>query len=223
MGREKSWFSLRKDRPYFRFGVCEPYFKDRSSPEVWRQFEIAVERVRASGCLIESVELPDGFELVHVMHRRIMAAEAAAIHRQEFTDRRDDYSPHVARLLEEGITLSAVDYAGALFHRERFERNVGRWLWLWNKSAQYPLDAILIPATPTTAPTTESTGDPMFNSPWSYARKPSATIPIAVDAAGLPIGMQVSGLMERDTLEAAKICAAAIKWGESPSLLQELS
>lgn len=119
--------------------------------------------------------------------------------------------------------MSAVDYAEALFHRDRFERDVSRWLWLWNKSEQYPLDAILIPATPTTAPTTESTGDPMFNSPWSYARSSSATFPFAVDEGGLPIGMQVIGWLERDTLDAAKVCEAAINWNQLPPLLKELN
>jgi aspartyl-tRNA(Asn)/glutamyl-tRNA(Gln) amidotransferase subunit A len=221
MGREDSWFSFRKERTGYQFGVCKPFFKDRSSAEVWEHFETAVERIRANGCRVEQVEAPDGFEVVHVMHRRIMAAEAATIHRREFADRRDEYSPQVSRLLDEGLALSAVDYAEALFHREEFKHNVSRWLWLWDKNASRPLDAILIPATPTTAPTTDSTGDPVFNSPWSYARNPSATIPIAVDAAGLPIGLQVIGLMERDTLEAAKICAAAINWGESTPLLKE--
>ncbi|HUE70675.1 MAG TPA: amidase [Pirellulaceae bacterium] len=214
-----SWFNIRDEGPPYHFGVCEPFFKEHSSPEVWKHFESAVKRVRASGCQVEAVGVPDGFAQVHVMHRRVMAAEAAAIHRQEFTESRKDYSPHVARLIEEGLALPAIDYADALFHRERFKSACNR---LFSPRTDMQLDAILIPATPTVAPTTESTGDPVFNSPWSYSRHPSATIPIAVSAEGLPIGMQIVGLIERDTVELTRACETAVRWDQTPLLLREL-
>jgi Asp-tRNA(Asn)/Glu-tRNA(Gln) amidotransferase A subunit family amidase len=215
-----SWISLRDEGKPFRFGVCAAFFQSRSSPEVWSKFESAIEKIRSSGCLLEPVDIPSGFDQVHTMHRRIMAAEAAAIHRQEFADHRSEYSPHVARLIEEGIILPAVDYAEALFHKERFDSAFCRWMHIRESNT---FNAMLIPATPTTAPMTDTTGDPIFNSPWSYSRKPSATIPVGVSADGLPIGLQVIGLMEKDTLEAARVCEQAIGWHESPPILKEVN
>jgi aspartyl-tRNA(Asn)/glutamyl-tRNA(Gln) amidotransferase subunit A len=203
-----------------RLAYCEEYFKDNSSLEVWRTFAAGIKRLRESGLIIEQVDIPEGFETVHAMHRQIMAAEAAAIHRPEYAQNRHGYSSHVSQLIDEGLRMTAVDYAEALFHRHRFSNQ----LWQWFEHESETIDAILIPATPSEAPTTDSTGDPKFNSPWSYAGTPSATLPIGVTAAGLPIGMQILGAwvkFNEHTLAVAKYVEPIVKSNERPQLLEE--
>jgi hypothetical protein len=52
---------------------------------------------------------------------------------------------------------------------------------------------------PTTAPANlDTTGDPRFNSPWSYAGLPAVTVPCALSPAGLPIGIQLVGPAHSD-------------------------
>jgi len=56
-----------------------------------------------------------------------------------------------------------------------------------------PYDAILAPATNCVAPDRTTTGDPVFNSPWSYVGFPVVSFPIGASPNGLPIAMQLIG------------------------------
>ena len=47
-----------------------------------------------------------------------------------------------------------------------------------------------MPATTTVAPDAATTGDPAFNSPWSFLGWPSATVSVGVGPSGLPVGVQ---------------------------------
>src|SRR4029079_1792879 len=79
----------------------------------------------------------------------------------------------------------------ALEHREQFRVAAAEI------AAKF--DALIMPATPTTAPANlDTTGNPRFNSPWSYAGLPAVTIPCALSPAGLPIGIQLVGPANRD-------------------------
>ena len=71
---------------------------------------------------------------------------------------------------------------------------------------------LAMPAAPTTAPTRETTGDPRFNSPWSYAGLPAITIPCGFSDDGLPIGLQLvgAGEEERELLTAAEWCRGRV-------------
>jgi len=54
-------------------------------------------------------------------------------------------------------------------------------------------DALMTPAAPGTAPDTSTTGDPVMNGPWTLADFPTMTLPHALGANGLPVGVQLSG------------------------------
>jgi Asp-tRNA(Asn)/Glu-tRNA(Gln) amidotransferase A subunit family amidase len=57
----------------------------------------------------------------------------------------------------------------------------------------------------------DSTGDPVMNLPWTHAGLPTLTIPAGFNAAGLPLGLQVTGrwygdeVMMRQGMEIEKI------------------
>ena len=56
------------------------------------------------------------------------------------------------------------------------------------------VDLLLTPATLTPAPEgLSSTGDPAFNSPWSYNGLPTVVLPVRLSPEGLPIGIQLVG------------------------------
>jgi Asp-tRNA(Asn)/Glu-tRNA(Gln) amidotransferase A subunit family amidase len=62
-------------------------------------------------------------------------------------------------------------------------------------------DALLTPAAPGEAPEGLGwTGDPGFNSLWTSLHVPCATIPAGEGPAGLPLGVQVVGLDDAETL-----------------------
>src|SRR5581483_7589970 len=83
------------------------------------------------------------------------------------------------------------------------------------------IDAFLTPATSTPAPDAGSTGDPAFNSPWSYTGLPTVCMPTALSPDGLPLGIQLVGprFAENKLLAAALWCEAALGFAlEEPPL-----
>ncbi len=55
------------------------------------------------------------------------------------------------------------------------------------------VDALVTPATLGAAPDPSTTGDPVFNSPWSLLGLPTVSFPIGLSADGLPLAVQRSG------------------------------
>ena len=217
------WFStfdwLKKESARkFDFTYCEEYFAADSSPTVWQAFEAALEKLRQDGHRVKQVPPIRSFDRVHQMHRRIMAVEAARIHRQTFEKQPECYSQHVAALLSEGLSMPAMDYADAIAHWEFGRRNNWRWLDT-DGNIMHQGCALLTPATATTAPALDTTGDPKFNSPFSFYGMPSATVPIGTNAEGLPIGLQLVSRSGQWVLIAALIAERCSDWNRVPSLL----
>ena len=59
------------------------------------------------------------------------------------------------------------------------------------------VDALITPATVSTAPDPSTTGDPAFNSPWSYTGLPTVSFPIGLAPDGLPVAVQLVGCVPR--------------------------
>lgn len=177
--------------------VVEDAFLAAMSPEVRSAFEKSLGLLQRSFDL-ETYTLPQPMETLHAHHRRIMAVEAAAVHRQAFAATPQKFGPQVRGLIEEGLQVTAVDY---LVSREHQQRQTNEVLQQWPDGA-----VLIMPATLTVAPELSTTGDARFNSPWSYLGLPAATIPCGLSPAGLPIGLQLVGLDERELLSAAVTC-----------------
>lgn len=177
------WVAPRPTPP--RLGVLGGFFHEAASPDVQQGFAAALARLRDAGASIEDISPPITFKDVIANHRRVMAVEAAAYHRGNFPERRTEYGPCVAALLDDGLAATALDYADALAHRERFSRDLDLL------ASHY--DALLTPATSSTPPGLESTGDPRFNAPFSYAGVPTVSITSGLAPDGLPVGLQIIG------------------------------
>ena len=119
------------------------------------------------------VELADpvDFEQILIKHRIVMAAEAAHTHSQRLEEAPEDYPPRIRALVEEGRSLLAHEYLSA--HADMLKAATAV------SDSLVPLDALIMPATINTAPDPSTTGDPAFNSPWSYAGLPTVSFPVA--------------------------------------------
>jgi len=196
-----------------RLGVLEDFFLSRADEAIRSVTRAALARLGDCGATIRAVELPPGFDELDECHRRIMAVEAAAVHRGPFREHRAGYGPKLAALLDEGLSTLAVDYAAALAHQREFCRRVDPWLG--------PLDAMVMPATETTAPATlETTGPADFQRPWSYAGVPAVTIPCGLAADGMPAGLQLVGPRngEAGLLRVAQWCERSLDFRHLPPL-----
>ncbi len=197
-------------------GVLGGFFRQEADEESLAAFDQTVERLLGAGATIVDAELPDSFARVHQFHARIMAVEAALYHRRTFERDRGQFSDSLGALLEKGLKTRSVDYAEALAHQRLFRREAQRL------AARF--DALVCPATPTPAPPRlDTTGDPRFNSPWSYAGLPTVSLPIALSSAGLPIGLQCIGQAwsEPRLFTTAAWCGRATRWGKSPPCLTD--
>lgn len=198
-----------------RLGLLRGFFEERADAAMREALEDALARLKAAGATVVECPLPENFLEVHSMHRRIMAVEAAEYHRCEYAAHSEQYGPNISALIEEGLSVTAVDYAAALkfqsmFRHEAFEMIAN-------------VDALVTPGAPTPAPADlGTTGDPSFNSPWSLAGLPTVTLPCSLAANGLPCGLQLIGRWrgERELLKTALWCERRLEFSACPPALE---
>jgi aspartyl-tRNA(Asn)/glutamyl-tRNA(Gln) amidotransferase subunit A len=195
-----------------RLGRLRGLFEDRSEPGMLRLLDGAVERLRARGAQVAEVALPAAFAEVIQRHRVVMAVESASFHAERLRHHPDDYGPCIRRLLEEGLACPAPEYARCKEHQAQLRRAMA--------SCLEGLDALLMPAAPGPAPDAATTGDPVFNSPWSYVGFPTVSFTAGTSPEGLPLAIQLAGRpwAEDGLLAAAAWCenVVGIDLGEPP-------
>ena len=106
-----------------RIGLPRPYFCDLLDPAVRAAFEAAVDRVRAGGAELATVDIPHAPEIPRT-YRHTQLREAYAAHATTLAARGGDYSPAVRQRLELGRSVSAADYARAQEIRETLRGEV---------------------------------------------------------------------------------------------------
>jgi aspartyl-tRNA(Asn)/glutamyl-tRNA(Gln) amidotransferase subunit A len=196
-----------------RLGLLDPGMLAIPDEAVQGAMQSVLKALTQVGAEIQPVSMPQIFGDVLKNHRQIMAAEAAAYHRERFASHRDQYGPKIASLLDEGLAITAVDYLAAkAWHRE-FRRQAADLL--------DGVDALIMPSTHTTAPATlETTGTPHFQVPWSLARLPVVSIPCGIAADGMPAGIQLIGRAddEMKLLSVATWCEQILGFDALPAL-----
>ena len=175
------------------------FFDRRADPVMLDLFERALDVLAKAGA--DVVDLDDGaidFEGIITRHRTIMAAEAAAGHEQRFSEQRPQYASHICGLVLEGLATPVTEYVRCL----------------WRHSTEPAIDCVLVtPATIGPAPDTSTTGNPCFNTPFSYLGWPSISFPMSLAADGLPVALQLvkSGQSEENLFAVASWCESVIR------------
>jgi Asp-tRNA(Asn)/Glu-tRNA(Gln) amidotransferase A subunit family amidase len=197
-----------------RLGLLEGFFQEQASPEVRDSMARVVQTLDSHGAQVQAASLESDIAEVHQRHRRVMAVEAAEYHRPWFPARRAEYGLWIAALLDEGWSTTAIDYAEALRRQTEFQIEV--------LVALADADALILPATVTPAPGLETTGDPRFNSLWSYCGLPTVCIPCSLSPDGLPLGLQLVGwpFSEGSLLAVAAWCEEHLNFSAVPPLLK---
>jgi aspartyl-tRNA(Asn)/glutamyl-tRNA(Gln) amidotransferase subunit A len=140
-----------------------------------------------------------------------MAVEAAAYHGERMRRHPDDYPPKVRGLIEHGVATPAPHFANVMAHFEALREEIERaFVDTWK--------TFITPAAAGPAPTAETTGDPAFNSPWSYVGLPTVSLPFAWARDGLPLAVQLVGerWCEDDLLAVANMLEADIAFERRP-------
>ena len=201
------WFE--RARPP-RLAVIEDYHSETSEPAALEAFRASIARLEEAGATVERLSLPASFAGMHASHRLVMAVEAAEVHREDFAERPDTYRPVITSIIETGLAAAAVDYRAARVHQQRFAADLAAVL----DAPAGPVIA-LSPATVASAPplSDNSTGDPQFNSVWSFSGLPTCGVPACLDEDGLPLSLQLGAARESFALfRAAAWCEAVLEF-----------
>jgi Asp-tRNA(Asn)/Glu-tRNA(Gln) amidotransferase A subunit family amidase len=128
----------------------------------------------------------------------ILLAEAAEYHRRWATESPEKYGADVLRLIRRGLDVTDSEYTEALIQRQ--------WLADSALRAMEGIDALVVPATAIVAPPVDAGHEvreqlARFTRPFNTTRQPVAVLPAPV--TGLPVGIQVAGRTNAETLRAA--------------------
>jgi amidase len=188
-------------------------FADKSDSETKDNLRFAADRFANAGARLEQIAPPASYARVAGAFWKILAAEPAAYHRHALENRPESFDPRTREFLEKGLAMPAARYLEALEVQREFRRETAAILRRF--------DAILAPSTPSAAPAgLESTGDPVFNNPWSMSGNPVAGLPSRLSASGLPLAIQLVGasFAEARLLALARWCEEALAFEHAPAL-----
>ena len=199
-------------RKQLKIGWLKDQFWNAAHAQTQQLMSGAIDRLGSSSIEIPQVGLPFSFAEVTAYHRTIMAVEAAAYHRSQFKQHQSQYGRNISRLIEEGFSTSEATYESARAHQKRLIAESKSWF--------NDVEGWIMPATPAGAPPDLSTtGDPRFNSPWSYVGLPALTIPYGLTAEGMPVGMQIVGGSTGRILATGRQIELALGFRAQPALL----
>ena len=194
-------------------GVLKGYFHDHADQETRDHIAETVRRLERAGATVEEAATPADFDQAYEDHITIFTTEAASFHQPMYERQAQDYQPKMRGLIASGLEVDGVTYARAQERRRQFTTYV---VDMSGKS-----DIILTPSTPSAAPgEITSTGNPMFQGPWTFSELPAITIPSGIGVSGLPLGIQLaaSPFSEDRLLAAAAWCEAALGVSLSPPI-----
>jgi aspartyl-tRNA(Asn)/glutamyl-tRNA(Gln) amidotransferase subunit A len=187
-----------------RLGRLRGLFAAQAEPAVAAMVDRAVASLEKKGAKLRDVALPGSFDEVLTRHRIVMAVEAAQYHEPRLRRHPDDYGPCITQLLNEGLACPAPEYARTKEHQKLLSKEVA--------SAIASGEVLLTPATTGPAPDAATTGDPAFNSPWSYTGLPTVSFVAGWTEDGLPLALQLVGTAgsEPQLLAVARWCEEAL-------------
>ena len=201
------WARGAVERPLLNRPIWLPELIDTT--EITASLSAAIERLGDAGADVSAV--PDRGIQVHMIeplirdHRIILASEAASVHRDLGDAKPLFYPPRIEQLLEEGNEIRAMDYVQAREHQTKHQGS--------SEALFRHVDAWVTPAAPGAAPDPSTTGDPVFNSPWSLLGLPTVSFPIGLSADGMPLAVQLIGRAGFDLhlLRTAEWCETVIR------------
>ena len=191
-----------------RLGVPRRHIEGHVDDEVEAAFWAAVEEFRSAGATVVDVD-PPALEYAATTAVTLRTAEACAHHAATLRRTPEGYSDALRRQLEQGMSLTAVDYLQA----QRARRVIGAEM-----SAVFgEIDLLLSPTTPTAATLIEDGMQAVRDRPWevgphqynvarvfSLLGFPVLSLPCGYTRSGLPISLQIGGRRwEETTLLAA--------------------
>jgi amidase len=178
-----------------RIGIDRGYATDGVDGQVVAAL-VEAERVLVGlGATIREVRFPDSQKLVS-QWIAMCSVETAAAHVDTYPARKSEYGPDLAALIEQGLATKGTEIALISLERLRFSRELSELF--------KAVDVLLIPTMPVPIPSLKLMKaygeDPnvllsilRFTAPFDFSGSPTLTLPNGLDAAGMPLSMQLAG------------------------------
>jgi aspartyl-tRNA(Asn)/glutamyl-tRNA(Gln) amidotransferase subunit A len=190
-------------------------FMEKATDEIRANVIAAADRFARAGARIEQIPPPPSFGELGKAFWTILTTEPAAYHQEALENQPGTFDPKTLEFLKKGLETPAVKYLRSIEVQRRFRREAAAILQHY--------DALLVPSTNFTAPAgLDSTGDPIFNNPWSMSGNPVVGLPSGLSSQGLPMGVQLVGaaFAEGRLLALARWCEKELGFTELPSLVR---
>ena len=189
---------------------------ESAEPAMLEAIEAASRRLSAAGHDVSERSLPGLLTAAHDNHWELVAAEVAQSHRDLFSKYGASYTPKLRDLIERGHRVEKSRVEEIQTHRRQCIDRIDELFDTY--------DLLLTASAPGPAPHgLDSTGEPRMNLLWTYVGFPTLTLPMSLDASGLPLGMQLVGRRKKDQalLASGTVIEPLLAFTDKPSLRQE--
>ncbi|MFB6192235.1 MAG: amidase [Haloarculaceae archaeon] len=189
------WRTLPAKRRRPTLGVPDAAYLEQATETGRERFERQLDALADAGYGIERTDALSDIEPINDEHVELMAAEAAAVHRERgwYPAHEDAYAEATRELLADGSEVPVARVADA--RRARIERRAA----LTDRMDDRGIDLWVSPGAPGAAPEgLDTTGDPVMNLPWTNTGLPTVTLPVDETGEGLPLGLQCSARFGAD-------------------------
>ena len=167
-----------------RIALCRTPWWERADPATHAAVEAAAGRIAEAGATVTELELPAHFAGLETGNNTIMMYEGRRSLAHEFARHEDKLSDKLKARMANGLEISFDDYRAAIDLARQCRREFG--------DVADGVDAILVPSAVGEAPEgLDSTGDALFNRPWTTIGVPCVTLPSTTGRNGLPVGIQL--------------------------------
>jgi Asp-tRNA(Asn)/Glu-tRNA(Gln) amidotransferase A subunit family amidase len=191
----RDWKEAEEAHLQVVLGVPEGPYLHKASKEGLDHFRRVCARLSEKGFTIRPVEMLEDIDDILRDHSVLMAAEAAITHREWFSAYSHFYSNETAELVRRGQGVRQDKFAECRAGREKLRERLSHII------SSHNLTALIAPSAVGPAPAgLEKTGDPVMNTPWTYAGLPAVSLPCGFSREGLPMGLQVVGSWMSDEM-----------------------
>ena len=164
-------------------GIVENFYYENYDHSTIDNFKILLETLSEAGAMIEVTGQKFNFDQIIKSHKTIMNCEASHTHKNNHDLRPDDFAPKVREVIEDGLRTPTYEYIEAKRFQQEYTCQVSEQLEKY--------DVLIMPTAMSGAPTSETTGQPVFQAPWTMAGVPAISLPYELDDDGMPLGVQI--------------------------------
>lgn len=199
-----------------RLAICDEHFWDDCSPGIAEGVKAALDELTAKGARLNRISLPEAGEArARFVNGSLFGVEGQSFIDEHYPDRAETLDPNIKARFDIAKKVSAVDY-----YTEK--RKIEELAAAADDKLRH-VDVLVAPTVPLTPPTVEGVADAddyayangmmtRNTQPLNLLEMCAVTFPVALDAAGMPVGLQLIARHgnEDRLLAAALACEKAL-------------